>query len=89
MYQVKRWRNADGKKARVFMTGRSQAVRIPAEYRFTTDEVYFRRDPHTGDVILSQAEELGRDLRALDEAGIPDDFLSDRKQGYSRERGEC
>ena len=41
-------------KARVFMTDRSQAVRIPAEYRFTSDEVYIRRDPHTGDVILSQ-----------------------------------
>ena len=35
-------------KARVFMTGRSQAVRIPAEYRFNSDEVYIRRDPHTG-----------------------------------------
>ncbi len=26
--------------ARVFITGRSQAVRIPKQYRFTTDEVY-------------------------------------------------
>jgi antitoxin VapB len=43
------------KKARVFMSGRSQAVRIPAEYRFKTDEVYIRRDPPSGDLILSQA----------------------------------
>lgn len=42
-------------KARVFMIGRSQAVRIPFEYRFPTTEVYIRRDPRTGDVILSQS----------------------------------
>jgi antitoxin VapB len=41
-------------KARVFMTGRSQAVRIPAEYRFSTKEVFIRRDPKTGDVTLSE-----------------------------------
>jgi antitoxin VapB len=32
-------------KTKVFMSGRSQAVRIPAEYRFTADEVYIHRDP--------------------------------------------
>jgi hypothetical protein len=32
-------------KAKAFLTGRRQAVRIPAEYRFTTDEVCVRRDP--------------------------------------------
>ena len=31
-------------KAKVFYSGRSQAVRIPAEFRFKTDEVYVRRD---------------------------------------------
>ncbi len=46
---------AQAEKAKVFMTGRSQAVRIPAEYRFTTDEVYIRRDPQSGDLILSEA----------------------------------
>jgi antitoxin VapB len=35
-------------KVKVFMTGRSQAVRIPAEYRFATNEVYIRRDPQSG-----------------------------------------
>ena len=32
-------------KARVFMSGRSQHVTIPAEYRFSGDEVFVRRDP--------------------------------------------
>ena len=41
-------------KARVFRNGRSQAVRIPAEYRFKTDEVYLRHNPATGELILSE-----------------------------------
>ena len=39
--------------AKIFMNGRSQAVRLPAEFRFEGDEVAIRRDPVTGDVILS------------------------------------
>ena len=34
--------------AKVFMNGRSQAVRLPAEFRFDCAEVYVRRDPATG-----------------------------------------
>jgi antitoxin VapB len=40
--------------AKVFKTGRSQAVRLPAEFRFDTDEVFIRRDPVTHDVVLSR-----------------------------------
>jgi antitoxin VapB len=39
--------------AKLFKNGRSQAVRLPAEFRFEGDEVLIRRDPDTGDVILS------------------------------------
>src|SRR5580692_11512999 len=46
---------AEARKTRVFMSGRSQAVRIPAEFRFDTDEVYVRRDHQTGDLILSRS----------------------------------
>jgi antitoxin VapB len=35
--------------AKVFMTGRSQAVRIPKEFRFGTPEVYVRR---SGDSLV-------------------------------------
>lgn len=76
-------------KAKVFMTGRSQAVRIPVEFRFTTPEVYIRRDPQSGDVILSQAPGSWNDIFAsLDKAGVPDDFLADRAQGLPQEREE-
>ena len=43
-----------GVTAKLFMNGRSQAVRLPAEFRFEGTEVDIRRDPETGDVILSQ-----------------------------------
>lgn len=37
--------------AKVFMTNRSQAVRLPKEFRFDTDEVYIRKEGE--DVILT------------------------------------
>lgn len=40
--------------AKVFTNGRSQAVRLPLEYRFDTAEVFIRRNPVSGDVILSK-----------------------------------
>ena len=42
----------DGRRiARVFMTGRSQAVRLPKEFRFDTDRVVIRREGRN--VVLS------------------------------------
>ena len=41
--------------ARVFMMGRSQAVRLPREFRFDTDRVAIRREG--GNVILSPVYE--------------------------------
>jgi antitoxin VapB len=80
---------AQVEKARVFMSGRSQAVRIPAEYRFTSNEVFIRRDPQSGDVILSQAPGGWDEVyAALDKAAFPDDFLTDRSQGPPQERDE-
>ena len=43
-------------KAKVFMSGGSQAVRLPAEFRFEADEVDVRRDAISGDVILSMPQ---------------------------------
>ena len=64
-------------KAKVFMSGRSQAVRIPAHFRFLSSEVYIRRDPKNGDVILSQSPSSLREiLDALHKLEISDDFLS-------------
>jgi antitoxin VapB len=71
--------------AKIFMTGRSQAVRLPKEYRFEGDEVYIRRDPKTGDVILSARptswEPFLSMLNNLKDEDIPKDFMADREQG--------
>lgn len=71
--------------AKIFMTGRSQAVRLPKDYRFDGDEVFIRRDPTTGDVILSSKpsswEPFLNALAQLRPGDVPDDFFSDRQQG--------
>ena len=59
--------------AKVFMTNRSQAVRLPKEYQFSTSEVFIRRE---GDnVILSPRP---RDWRPyLDQAPVAsDEYMS-------------
>lgn len=62
--------------ARLFVNGRSQAVRLPAAFRFETKEVFIRQDPETGDVILSRKPaDWNGFLHALSEAGVPADFL--------------
>jgi len=65
--------------AKLFRNGRSQAVRLPANFRFTGSEVYVRRDPATGDVILSRRPDSWQDFFELvDTPEIPEDFLSQR-----------
>jgi antitoxin VapB len=75
-------------KARVFRNGRSQAVRIPAEYRFKTDEVYIRRNPSTGEVTLSETPwtpSLDEIYSKLDAAGAAS-FELDRDSAPPVER---
>jgi antitoxin VapB len=77
-------------KARVFKNGRSQAVRIPAEYRFTASEVYIRRDPQTGEIILSErpiVPDLEEVFAMLDAARAADGVLElDRDESRPVER---
>jgi antitoxin VapB len=70
--------------AKLFINGRSQAVRLPAAYRFDTKEVFIRQDAETGDVILSRRPATwDAFFSALQHADIPNDFLdkADRAQG--------
>ncbi|HET7205286.1 MAG TPA: type II toxin-antitoxin system VapB family antitoxin [Terriglobales bacterium] len=65
--------------AKLFRNGRSQAVRLPSEYRFSGSEVYIRRDPNTGDVILSRRPESWKDFfELMKDIEVPEDFLADR-----------
>jgi antitoxin VapB len=63
--------------AKLFINGRSQAVRLPAAYRFDTQEVFIRKDPLTGDVILSRRpDDWNGFLAATETAHAPENFLS-------------
>jgi antitoxin VapB len=65
--------------AKLFRNGRSQAVRLPAEFRFEGAEVYVRRDPANGDVILSRHPESWADFFELvTTVEVPEDFLAER-----------
>ena len=71
--------------AKIFLSGRSQAVRLPKEFRFKETEVFIRRDALSGDVILSQHPDSWSGLFALDATTeVPADFMSaeDRTQAY-------
>jgi antitoxin VapB len=73
--------------AKLFRNGRSQAVRLPSDYRFEGSEVFVRRDPVTGDVILSRRPESWGDFFALLKiVDVPEDFLSDRGDAPPQKR---
>jgi antitoxin VapB len=62
------------------VVARSQAVRLPAEYRFDGSEVFIRRDPVTDNVILSKRPDSWKDFFELMKAiDVPSDFLAGRE----------
>lgn len=72
--------------AKLFVTGRSQAVRLPRQYRFDGTEVFIRRDPN-GDVVLSRKPDSWDGFLALAaRAGVPADFMADRHDAPAPER---
>ncbi|MEO7851206.1 MAG: type II toxin-antitoxin system VapB family antitoxin [Rubrivivax sp.] len=73
--------------AKVFTTGRSQAVRLPAAFRFDTKEVYVRRDEATGDVVLSRrAPDWATFFALVKQLKVPADFMSDRRDAPPQKR---
>lgn len=61
--------------AKLFMTGRSQAVRLPKEFRFEGKEVFIYRE--AGRVILSAKPESWDDFFNSTET-VSDDFMQQR-----------
>ena len=73
--------------ARLFLNGRSQAVRLPADLRFEGSEVFIRQDPTTGDVVLSRRPESWDGFfRLRQEAIVPDEFMADRQDEVPQKR---
>lgn len=64
-------------KVKLFANGRSQVVRLPAQFRFDSTEVFIRQDPVTHDVILSRRPATWEGFfQALKNTDIPAGFLS-------------
>lgn len=70
--------------AKIFVTGRSQAVRLPFEFRFDVPEVFIRRDPISGDVVLSRKPSDWQGLLDAVAQNSEDDFLIERKPTVTR-----
>lgn len=59
------------KRARLFWTGGSQAVRLPKEFRFEGDAVLVRRE---GSAVILEPSQTWPEGYVDSFAGIPDDF---------------
>ncbi len=59
--------------AKIFRHGGSQAVRLPAEFRFDAGEVFVWRDEATGNVILSTRPASWADFLALRDRVLAED----------------
>lgn len=72
-------------EAKVFMTGRSQAVRLPKEYRVTGTSVYVKRLGNSIVLIPKAGDRWAGLFAALDE--FPRDFALERRQDQSPRAG--
>lgn len=72
--------------AKVFENGRSQAVRLPKECRFDTDEVAVNR---IGDIVLlmPKTNKWGSFMQAIDM--FSDDFMQDGRDGSLEQEREA
>ena len=69
--------------AKVFATGRSQAVRLPKEFRFKEGEVGINK---IGDLVVLFPRKKGWDLLAKALDAFTEDFMGERKQPKRSER---
>jgi antitoxin VapB len=65
------------KHAKVFKSGNSQAVRLPKDFRFSSNEVEIFKQ--NGDIILREIPcHLSKAFELLSQ--LPDDFYADERQ---------
>ena len=79
------------RKAKLFKNGASQAVRLPAEFRFEGDEVYISRDEKTQDVTLSTrpGAQVWADFFAFARTvDVPENWMKDRPMNRLPEADE-
>ncbi len=71
--------------AKLFMNGRSQAVRLPKDYRFEGDEVYVKR---VGNAVVLLPHDAPWDVLFASLADFSDDFMAERVQPQQSRRDE-
>ncbi len=69
--------------AKIFTNGRSQAVRLPKEFRFDTSEVYIRK---VGDEVVISAKKSSWEDFFNRKNTFGDDFLAERDNDFPQER---
>lgn len=69
--------------AKVFMNGRSQAVRLPKEFRFDADEVYVSK---RGENIVISAKKPTWDEFFDTQPAFDGEFLADREDSEPQKR---
>jgi antitoxin VapB len=70
-------------KAKIFQNGRSQAVRLPKEYRVNNTEVYIKKFE---DIILLIPKESGWKMMEYSLKYFSEDFMKERNQLEVQER---
>ena len=69
--------------AKVFRNGRSQAVRLPKEFQFDTDEVYVNK---VGDMVVLFPRDKGWDLLAQSIDHFTSDYMTVRNQPETHQK---
>jgi antitoxin VapB len=78
------------RQTRVFKSGNSWAVRLPAEFRFRSDVVYITRDDATGTVTISErplSAAWNAFFHLREASDVPPDFMEDRPLNRPAEPG--
>lgn len=69
--------------AKIFKNGRSQAIRLPAEFRFSGREVFIEKQ---GDAVILRPKPAGWDDFFASPSKVPADFLAERHDPPPEER---
>lgn len=69
--------------AKIFQNGKSQAIRLPKEYRFHGSKVYIKRIGNVV-VLIPEQDSWQTLIESLDR--FSDDFMADRQQPLPQDR---
>lgn len=72
--------------AKVFRSGNSQAVRLPADFRIDAKEVYVKKN---GTNLVLMPRDVVWNVFVESLSLFTDDFMESRKQSLQKKRGEA